>query len=183
MRALAALFLALLLASPAAAHGLKVFASVEGERVTGYAFFIGGGRPKGAGWRAEMGGAEIAQGETDSEGAFGFVLPGKVTAAVNVTVSLGDGHAATKSLAPERFGAVALAASDPPASPTPTPDATTAPDAVARAVETAVARQIAPLHERIEELDARLRLTDILSGIFLIFGLAGVGLWAMGRRR
>jgi nickel transport protein len=180
MRALAALFLALILAGPAAAHGLKVFASVDGARVTGYAFFIGGGRPKGAGWRAEMGGAQIAQGRTDNEGAFEFVLPGEVTAALNVTVSLGDGHAATKSLAPERFGAMAVAASDPPA---PTPDAAPSPDAVARAVEAAVARQIAPLHERIEELDARLRLADVLSGIFLILGLAGIGLWALGRRR
>ncbi|GGD33696.1 cobalamin biosynthesis protein CbiL [Sinisalibacter lacisalsi] len=180
MRALLAFFLAFLLASPAAAHGLKVFATPEGDRVTGYAFFIGGGRPRGAGWRAEMAGAQIAQGQTDDEGSFAFAAPGEVTGDVTITVSLGDGHAATKSLAPERFGAVAVAASDAPA---PTPDTTPAPDAVARAVEAAVARQIAPLHARIEELDARLRLTDILSGIFLILGLAGIGLWAMGRRR
>lgn len=180
MRALAVLFLALILASPAAAHGLKVFATVEGDRVSGYGFFIGGGRPKGASWRAEMGGAEIAQGKTDDAGGFAFAAPGEVTADVTIALSLGDGHAATKSLPPERFGAMAVAVSDPPS---PTPDATPTPDAFAQAVEAAVARQIAPLHERIEELDARLRLTDILSGIFLIFGLAGIGLWAKGRRR
>ncbi|SMH57286.1 hypothetical protein [Maritimibacter sp. HL-12] len=183
MRALAAFLLALLLAAPAAAHGLKVFAAVEGDKVSGHAFFIGGGRPRGGAWRAEMGGAEIASGKTDDEGGFGFAVPGAVSGDVTITVSLGDGHAASTSLAPERFGAVSVAGSDPPAPPAPGPNATDAPDAVARAVEAAVARQIAPLHARIEALDARLRLTDVLSGIFFILGLAGIGLWAKGRRR
>ena len=182
MRALAAFLLALLLASPAAAHGLKVFATVAGDHVSGYAFFIGGGRPKGAGWRAEMGGTTFASGRTDSEGGFAFAAPVEVTADVTITVSLGDGHAASKSLPPARFGTV-VPVSDPPAAPEPTPDAAPAPDAIAQAVEAAVARQIAPLHARIEALDARLRLADVLSGIFLILGLAGIGLWAMGRRR
>jgi nickel transport protein len=36
---------------------------------------------------------------------------------------------------------------------------------------------------RIEEMDARLRFADVLSGLFFILGLAGMALWALGRRR
>jgi nickel transport protein len=32
-------------------------------------------------------------------------------------------------------------------------------------------------------MDDRLRFTDVMSGIFLIVGLAGIALWARGRRR
>jgi nickel transport protein len=58
-----------------------------------------------------------------------------------------------------------------------------APEASADLVEAAVQRQVAPLLERIEMMDDRLRFTDVMSGIFLIIGLAGIGLWARGRRR
>ena len=54
---------------------------------------------------------------------------------------------------------------------------------VAALVEAAVQRQVEPLLERIEQMDDRLRFTDILSGIFLIIGLVGIGLWARARRR
>ena len=48
-------------------------------------------------------------------------------------------------------------------------------------IEAAVQHQVAPLLERIEAMDDRLRLTDVMSGIFLIVGLAGIGLWARSR--
>ena len=47
------LALVLAAAAPAAAHKLKVFATVTGDAVTGYAFFIGGGRAKGTPWTAK----------------------------------------------------------------------------------------------------------------------------------
>jgi nickel transport protein len=50
-------------------------------------------------------------------------------------------------------------------------------------MELAVERAVAPLMAQIEEMDARMRLTDILSGLFLIAGLAGMALWATGRRK
>ena len=53
---------------------------------------------------------------------------------------------------------------------------------LAALVESAVQRQVEPLLERIEQMDNRLRFTDIMSGIFLIIGLAGIGLWARGRK-
>lgn len=187
LRPFLALLFMLLLAFPAAAHSLRVFARVEGGQVTGHAFFIGGGRPKGAQWSARMGEATLGEGRTDAGGAFAFAVPVPVTAGITVTVDTGEGHVASAHLAPERFGAgrASLAAGGiaaAPSAPPPVP-AGALPVTAEAAIEKAVARQVAPLLERIEAMDARLRITDLVSGLFLIFGLAGMALWAMGRRR
>lgn len=139
-------------AGMAEAHGLRVFAQVEGGRVSGYGFFISGGRAQGVPWVARIQDRQIAAGRTDAEGGFAFAAPTD-TEGLTLTLDTGDGH-----MAVARLGA----------SP-------------ASEIEEAVARQIAPLMARIEEMDARLRLADVISGLCLIFGLAGVALWA--RRR
>lgn len=177
--------LALLLASPAAAHGLRVFARIEGAEVRGYGFFIGGGRPAGVDWRAELAGQgvaqEVAQGKTDAGGGFAFALPAGAGDLV-IVLDTGDGHMASTRLRAGHSGAAAAPAADP--QPGPAPD-TPAPDTAANtaALEAALSRQLEPLHERLTALEARLRLTDALSALFLIFGLAGMALWALGRRR
>ena len=145
--------LALALAGPAAAHGIKVFASAGAGELTGYAFFIGGGRAQGTPWVATgPDGAELGRGVTDTEGA--FALPVSGTGAVTVTVDTGEGHvgAATVTLAGAGGDGAVLAA-------------------------------IGRLEGRIAEMEARLRFTDMLSGVFLILGLAGMALWAKGRRK
>ena len=43
--------------------------------------------------------------------------------------------------------------------------------------------ELKPLMEQIDRMESRLRFTDMVSGVFLILGLAGMGLWARGRRR
>jgi len=180
------------LAVPAAAHSLRVFVTAEGPVVRGYGYFVGGGRPDGAAWRAEAGGLTLATGMTDAEGRFGFVLPGPVDGDIAVIVDPGDGHAARATLAAmpaEGAGrsvplpggpASVLAPPTPPAPPAPPAPPT---DEIAAAVEAAVARQVEPLRIRIEAMDARLRLTDLVSGGLAIFGLAGIGLWLRGRGR
>ncbi|PTV95473.1 nickel transport protein [Rhodobacter aestuarii] len=173
------------IASPAAAHGMKVFAKVVGGEVSGYGFFIGGGRPQGVAWQADMGATALAEGQTDAMGAFAFAAPKAVTAPVIITLNTGDGHIARATLGPERFGAapVALPAQqeNAPSPAAPAPEVA-APD-VAALVEAAVAREVAPLMERLEQMDNRMRVTDLMSGIFLIIGLAGMALWARGRRK
>ncbi|RTL95181.1 cobalamin biosynthesis protein CbiL [Ancylobacter aquaticus] len=180
IRLLLPLLLVLAFIGPAQAHKLKVFATVEGGEVKGYAFFIGGGRAAQTAWVAtDAAGAPLAAGTTDGEGRFAFPVPQPPTDAT-VTVDTREGHVASMTLPASRFGGASVAAA--PALPTdgPTP---IDPDArLAALVEAAVQRQVAPLLERIEQLDTRLRYADILSGIFLILGLAGIGLWARGRR-
>ncbi len=170
------------LATPAAAHKLKVFATVTGDAVTGYAFFIGGGRAKGTPWVATEGtGEAFARGETDGEGRFHIVPPPPVTSDITVTVDTREGHIASATIPVARFGGEAA----PPVTPdAPAPVAAAPADNgdVAALVEAAVQRQVEPLLERIEEMDSRLRFTDIMSGLFLIVGLAGIALWARSRR-
>ena len=179
------LALMLALTDTAAAHKLKVFATVEGDAVTGYAFFIGGGRARGTPWTARTAnGTEIAAGETDAEGAFRLVPTGPVTSDITITVDTREGHIASAVVAATRFGAVSATAAAPAPAPTAAPAAPPPMnDATAAMVEAAVQRQVEPLLERIERMDSRLRFTDILSGVFLIIGLGGAALWARGRSR
>jgi len=184
MRILLPLILLLALGSPAAAHSLRVFARVVGAEVSGYGFFIGGGRPVGAEWSAVIGDHPLAQGVTDAEGGFAFTAPKEVTAPLIVTLNTGEGHVARVVLGPERFGAAVPAPTAPvaPATTDRVADMANPEALVERASARAVERAVTPLLERIEAMDARMRLTDLISGLCLIAGLAGVALWARGRR-
>ncbi|WP_321343308.1 cobalamin biosynthesis protein CbiL [Breoghania sp.] len=158
--------------APASAHKLKVFATAQGSVISGYGFFIGGGRPAGARWvvRDETG-TVLGEGKTDAQGRFRFEpAPARP---LTVTIDTGEGHGASKTLSPS--------GTPPPAAKRPSPGdrapQSLAKEEIAALVETAVQRQVTPLLERIEEMDARMRFTDILSGLFLIIGLVGGGLW------
>lgn len=190
---LLSILLVLFVVDPAFAHKLKVFAAVEGNAISGYGFFIGGGRAQETPWVAkDANGQVIARGTTGADGTFSLTPPGPVTSDITITLNTREGHIASTRLAASRFGAAAGQS----AMPTSTvPDAPTTADPSASAdktqpgrpetaalVEAAVQRQVEPLLERIEQMDDRLRFTDILSGIFLIIGLSGIGLWVYGRR-
>lgn len=201
---LAAVALVALWAGPAAAHRLKVFATVEAGAVTGYAFFIGGGRPQGAQviFRTP-GGTDLAEAVTDAEGGFSFRPP--APQALEVVVNAGDGHVAEVLLAADRFGpanaAPASAGPEPapqvsdavtapaPAAAASAPSATCLPDPavlaglVDAAADRAVARQIRPLLEAYEAAEGRVRFNDVMGGIGMIVGLAGTALWVSARRR
>jgi len=215
------LLLALVSASPAAAHALRVFARLEGDQISGYGFFIGGGRPRDVEWVAQMGETPLARGRTDPEGAFRFPVPEPVTGDLKITVNTAEGHIASTTLAQSRLlpaegppdaPASGIAAPDTPAPnspaagpsatrpaypgqidpqglrPAPAAPATTAPAQPSTAqpstaeIERAVAAQVAPVLERLEQMDARMRLTDLVAGLSLIFGIAGMLLWARSRR-
>ena len=191
-RLLIALFVVLACASPAAAHKLKLFAAIEGDTIAGYAFFIGGGRAQDTPWQArDESGKLLGEGRTGPEGEFRLTVPEPLASDITITVNTQEGHMAAKTLEVARYGtpasalsaeavssdAAAQTAVESQAAPVPA-----VPD-MAALVEAAVQRQVTPLLERIEEMDSRLRYADIMSGIFLIVGLAGIGLWARGRRK
>ncbi|WP_346895390.1 cobalamin biosynthesis protein CbiL [uncultured Roseibium sp.] len=190
---LLSLLLLPVLAAPAEAHKLKVFATVEGDTVAGYAFFIGGGRAKGTPWTAkDAAGTVMAEGKTDDEGRYRFTPSQPVTSDITVTVNTQEGHIAFAVIAASRFGgnaaagtaaaAPTAASAAPAASPSQGTSQPVSDERIAMLVESAVQRQLEPLLERIEQMDDRLRFSDILSGIFLIIGLAGIGLWARARK-
>ncbi len=188
---LVSLCLILVMASPAAAHKIKVFAAVEGDTISGYAFFVGGGRAQNTDWTAkDATGQVLGTGQTGTDGTFSLSVTEPVTSDITITVDTHEGHIASKTLQAARFGVASDAAA--PAQPASDISASADPAVPSHPVETsrvettalveaAVQRQIEPLLERIEEMDSRLRYTDILSGIFLIIGLAGMGMWARAR--
>ena len=187
--ALGALALLVLAAAPADAHRLRIFATVEGGTIEGYAFFVGGGRPDGAAVRFERAGEVVRferAGEvvhattTDAEGAFAWrpVEPGPIT----VVVDPGGGHVAEVTLGAERFGAASSGDAAPASAEEAASAHALAPE-VEAAIEAAVARQIRPLLEAQAEARSRIRFNDVMGGIGMIVGLAGVALWARTRAR
>ncbi|MFV0296141.1 MAG: cobalamin biosynthesis protein CbiM [Hyphomicrobiaceae bacterium] len=178
--------------TPANAHKLKVFATLEGQTISGYGFFIGGGRPRGAEVVIKDKSArDVYRGKTDAEGGFSF----KTTGASDYTIVLNtqEGHIAKALIEADLFStAPAPSPSAEPepvdpgepggaaqASPTNGNDAGSA--NIQKIVEIAVAHQVRPLLEKIEALDGRLRLADIVAGVCMIIGLGGIGLWATTR--
>lgn len=167
-----ALVLVLAATAPAAAHRLKLFATVEGDTIAGYAFFIGGGRPQGADIVIrDAAGQVVHRTATDAQGGFAWTppAPGDFT----VTVDARDGHVATIAIGPDRFAEI-------PTTPAPATSPETA--AIEQAVDRAVARQIRPLLEAYDEAEGRIRFNDVVGGIGMIVGLGGIALWLSGRR-
>ena len=99
MRAVLAVVIACMLwPALASAHGVKLFAERDGERVVGYGFFVGGGRAAGAAIHVETNDGEVVfDGTTDEQGGFAFYAPSR--AGLRLTLDLGDGHRAAAEIA------------------------------------------------------------------------------------
>jgi nickel transport protein len=178
------LALALLVAlSPAtvSAHRLKVFVTAEDGALSGYAFFVGGGRPEGADFVVKDGSREVFRGKTDLHGAFAWrpEAPGNFS----VTVDAGDGHWAEAAVAADRLGGASVEAATTPVAPACASDPEAMTKIFEAQVDRAVARQVRPLLEAYSQAEARVRFNDVMGGIGMIVGLAGAGLWAVSRRR
>jgi len=152
-------------ALPVAAHSLRVFASQIGDTVTGRVYFVGGGPGRDVAITVTApNGTVLAQTRTDAEtGEFSVSVP--PAAQLVVMADAQDGHVARFTLGE--------ASSSTPATPVSTP--------ATPGLETALARQIAPLAAQIDALRAETRLRDVIGGIGYIVGL--FGLWAFWRAR
>ena len=189
----------------AEAHRLKMFVTAVDGEISGYAFFIGGGRPEGVDFVVKDGkGVEVFRGKTDDEGTFRWRPD--VAADYAITVDAGDGHWIEGAVTADRLGRVAPGLADPPTPAAPPPVSSVAtgaagpaaepavacpapidPAALAKIVEAqvdrAVARQLRPLIEAQTTAEGRIRFNDVAGGLGMIAGLAGAGLWATSRRR
>lgn len=189
----------LLLASPALAHKIKLFAMAEGKAVTGYAYAPGGVRlPNNTVEIFDGSGNKVGETKTDANGAFSYT-PQK-RSDLSFELDTGDGHrttflitAAELPTAPNTAGAQQTAPAvaqhqakptmahaaptaapePPPAAPAPAPT-TAEPADLAALIDQAVAHNIRPLREQIEAYEQKVRLHDILGGIGYIMGLAGI---------
>ncbi|MDO8606039.1 MAG: hypothetical protein Q7R40_05855 [Phaeospirillum sp.] len=167
----------LLLATPAQAHKLKLFATVEGPVILGTAYFSGGDKAVGVGGVVRMADGSMAgEVRTDQDGAFRFEVRSRTDH--SVTMDGGDGHMATVTIGAAELPQTLPAG--PAALPTPPPL-----PAVAGldAVEAAVARQIRPLRQQLDAYEDKVRLHDIMGGVGTIFGIFGIAAWVSARRR
>lgn len=174
---LLAAFLALSLPASAAAHQLKLFATVEGGTVSGYGFFVGGGRAATALVSAAAGEVPVVAGlPVEADGSFAFPYDGP--GPLRLVLDAGEGHRAEATLGADRFAMPG--AGEEPAS---TIDADVLAGLIEARVEAAVARQTRPLLEALAAAEARLRFSDVMAGIGMITGIAGAALWVAARRR
>lgn len=179
-----ALFVALLAMSPAHAHRLRVFATVEQGEISGYAYFVGGARAKAASVIFRDGGdRELHRAETDAKGAFRWRPETPQT--IKIVVDAGEGHVGSVVIQRTRFSGRRAEADTiedaEPAAETALSSANR--EMIETAVEAAVERHSRTLLEKFEAMETRTRFNDIVGGIGMILGMAGAALWAMARRK
>lgn len=186
---LAAAFLS---SGTAEAHRLKLFVDVRGTTISGYGFFVGGGRPQGVRVVVRDGAArEVATLTTDDGGRFAWTAP--EPGSYVVVLDAGDGHFVEHPIGPERFAPTAASPSRSPDAVEPVGGNGVAPaagvaersdfgDLVEASVDRALARRLQPLLEAQAAAEARLRFNDVMGGIGMIVGLAGLAAWGMARR-
>ncbi len=167
-----------LMADPAQAHKIKIFAMVEGETVTGYAYAPGGVRLPHNSIEIFNGNKEkIGTIKTDTNGAFSFTP--KERSNLSFEMDTSDGHRTsfliTAEELPTRLPATVsqAASAEPPPAIEALPRSATPPELVTL-IDRAVAHNIRPLREQIETYEEKIRLHDILGGIGYIMGLAGI---------
>ncbi|RRJ83028.1 carboxypeptidase-like regulatory domain-containing protein [Aestuariirhabdus litorea] len=156
-----------LLSLPAQAHLLKVFAYAAGERVEGNVYFAGGDPAGDANIRLlDARGASLAEARSDATGQFSLAL---ASGGTSIQADTGDGHVAHWALSPQGAS-------------TPAEGQRSAASDLERQIESAVARQLAPLRLELQQHAARARLSDVLGGLGTLLGIAGALLWWRSRR-
>lgn len=176
----AAIAFLLLLALPAEAHRLKLFAQVTGNTISGYGFYIGGGRPEGVELVVTTpDGKEVGRVKTGSDGSFDFTPP--TPGNYHLSLAAGDGHFAVADIS-TNGAPLSPSPVQAPAQASPLIPPTDLDLRIATAVDAAVARQIRPLLEAYDEADGRVRFNDLVGGIGWIVGMAGLWAWMRSRR-
>ena len=195
-------------AGPAAAHRVRLFATVEGDTIQGYGYFSKSSRTKNCplifyGPR----GKELGRVMTDGNGEFSYRV--RVKCDHKLVLKAGEGHQAEFLIragelpdtlgVPQNTGGPAEPTAKaapkqadpalPPGRAAPS-GGTLDPAELSRIVSSAVARETEPLKKQLtalrrqlDEYEAKVRWHDVLGGIGFILGLAGVGLLVMNRRR
>lgn len=169
--ALALILILILAASPAQAHRMKLFVSAEGAEMVARAYFVGGEPAQGIDIQVTAAdGAPIALLKTDPAGQ------ARLTAALRqdhlFLAESQDGHTAHLRLSADQLPPHLAAAPGPVSAAGPDLDR----------IEAALARQVRPLKEQIDQLESRARLSDLIGGVGMIFGLFGLWAWKQSRR-
>ncbi len=174
--------LVLVLAPVVRAHGINLFATVEGTSIQGTLHYADGTPAANAPVVAfAPDGATIAEATTDETGRFTFQV--RVRCRHRLVGDAGQGHRGLFTIAeedlPESLPGLGEVTSVAPTSVVETsPKSNVAeqalPDDFDARVEAAIARQLRPLREQINGYETAIRLRDVMGGIGYLFGLAGL---------
>ena len=186
------------------AHKVKMFATAEGDVITGYVYYTTGGKPKQATILIEdQRGNRLGDVLADDNGQ--FIFTAKTRQDYVFILELADGHRATFTVAadelPESLPTAegeqprnqennhsekkleAAAASE----TTPVGEEHLAlqcsPEEIGKIVDKAVGKQVRLLREQLEQYEEKIRLHDILGGIGYIVGLMGLGYFLSARKK
>ncbi len=192
------IFLVLLNVSTALAHGVSIFAWVQGDTVHTQSKFMGGKRPNQALIEVfDETGNLLLKGKTDTQGLFSFRAPKKSD--MQIVLTAGMGHRAIWALSKEDFQEAAVEPGHHPQMNAITSEKSVEPDLktqiidgptenglsaaeVTALVESILDRKLKPLMDRITALNEnRISLSDILGGIGYIVGLVGLATYMQYR--
>jgi nickel transport protein len=187
------------------AHKVNMFASAEGNVISGSVYFTTGGNPKNAViFVQDKDGTLIREITADEQGQFTFTAEARQDYVF--VLELADGHRtsftvkaeelsetlpSSESEAPsetheQRISAETAqqaspgAAESAPANPN---NSQLSAEELEKIVDKAVARQVRPLREQLDHYEAKIRLHDILGGIGYIIGLMGLGYFLRARKK
>lgn len=182
-----------------------MFASAEGNVITGYVYYTTGGKPKNATVLVQdTEGNSLGEVMTNEEGQFTFTAEAKRDYVF--VLELSDGHRTTFTLtADELPDSLPMIGAEQTTSPTTARKAVAAEknstftkqddlvqeavnaqvplEEIEKIVANAVSKQIRPLREQLEKYEEKIRLHDILGGIGYIIGLMGLWFFLGGRKK
>jgi nickel transport protein len=192
-----------LLADPARAHKVSIFAWVENGTVYTESKFSGGRAPKDSPVIVyDLSGKKLLDGVTDDDGRFSFPAP--KAPGIKIALSAGQGHLAEWTVSAEELAeAMGATPLTPETKPSPVKEsgaanadspgqpaalaATDGPtiDDIRRAVGEPIASELQALRGEVrrlrQEMDPGPGVTDILGGIGYIIGLVGIGAYFKNR--
>jgi len=179
-RWLLALCGAMLLATPALAHQLYVFAHARGSMIQGEAYFRGKIPARNLEVKAiDPDGRTIGQTSTDEQGK--FRLEAKYRCEHRLIVATGDGHGAEFTVT-----AAQLPHSLPTRGPAThdhlSPNEGRRPPGENQQLEV-IRAEVAALRDELQQYEQRTRIRDVLGGIGYIVGLSGISFYFLGVRR
>ncbi|ALG69286.2 hypothetical protein [Beggiatoa leptomitoformis] len=158
------------------AHKVKLFATVEGSTINGYAYFSGGAAVQNMPVIVkDNSGVVLGESLTDTQGRFSYVLTQKQ--AVQLSINTGDGHQASYAIQADD---VSITTENKATKQNVKTNLVEQP--IQLLVEQAVYQQVRPLREQLEKYEEKVRLHDILGGIGYIVGIAGLWFFLQGRR-
>ena len=187
----------LLIASPALAHRVNIFAFVDGNEIQVECGFNRSQKVKqGAIEVRDAAGDLLVTGRTDDQGVFRFPIPQQARSGsdLRIIVNAGEGHRNEWLLPAAEVAGSAAPPAGPHSTATPEPSASPGPQSsppssmdkeeLERIVNAALDAKLSPIRQMLAEQSQRgVEMRDIIGGLGWIVGLAGIAAYCRRRPR